>query len=302
MRYIKLYDDILVFTKLVDNMNFGKTAVELNTTQSTVSRRIKSLEDALGFMLLERDTRKLKLTEQGMQLYFSFREQERFLVDQITKIKEDRKHNRGRFSLSLPFSLSHGLLTPLLARFLQEYPEISVETLYGVSDRHTFNDVDVEISAQKPKVEDSEFYLLETRKIQAYCSPAYVEKYGLPVDISDLTSGKHFYMGVTDKNDDGVDDFIYINNAITGAKTQLRNNDRQFISNSPIHAAELATVCEMIVWGWDEIFSEYIAQNKLVKVLPECYFVELPIYLIKRNKNSLVVDTFTHFIRTNIRT
>ncbi|RTL00341.1 MAG: LysR family transcriptional regulator, partial [Proteobacteria bacterium] len=230
MRYIKLYDDILVFTKLVDNMNFGKTALELNTTQSTVSRRIKFLEESLGFSLLERDTRNLKLTEQGMQLYFSFREQERFLIDQITRIKEDRKHNRGRFSLSLPFSLSHGLLTPLLAKFLLDYPDIRVETVYGVTDSNTFNDVDVEISAKKPKVEDSEFYLIGTRKIQAYCSPKYIQKYGLPTSIADLVSGNHVYMGVTDKNDDGVDEFIYINNAITGETTQIKNNDRQFIS------------------------------------------------------------------------
>ena len=78
-----MYDDILIFIKLVDNMSFGKTAIDLKTTQSTISRRIKALEDELELKLLFRDTRNLKLTEEGQQLYFSFREQEKFLIKQI---------------------------------------------------------------------------------------------------------------------------------------------------------------------------------------------------------------------------
>jgi len=298
--FFAMYDDILLFTKLVDNMSFGKTAVELKTTQSTVSRRIKYLEDQLGFKLLFRDTRNLKLTDEGQKLYFSFRNQERYLLEQISNIKQPKELNKGGFSLSLPFSLSHGMITPLIAKFLATYPQINIEAHFGVVKSHIIADVDVAISCVKPKTEDSEFYLLTSKKVQAYCSQKYIKRYGLPESIEDLTNGKHRYMGVTNAGD-GVDEYIYLTNAITKERTQIKNMESQFISNSPLHSAEFGVNSEMIVWGWDSIFAEYLQSKKLIKILPEYYFKELPVYLIKRNKNSIVVDTFTQFIRTELQ-
>jgi DNA-binding transcriptional LysR family regulator len=295
-----MYDDILIFIKLVDNMSFGKTAIDLKTTQSTISRRIKALEDELELKLLVRDTRNLKLTEEGQQLYFSFREQENFLIKQINNIKMPKQPNQGSFSLSLPFSLSHGAITPLIAKFLAAYPEINIEAHYGVVKANIIADVDVAISLVKPKTEDSEYYLLATRKVQAYCSPTYIKQHGLPTSIEELLNGEHRYMGVTNAND-GIDEFIYLTNAITKETVQIKNRGCQFISNSPLHAAEFGVHSDMIVWGWDSVFSEYLQSKRLIKVLPEYYFKELPLYLIKRNKNSMIVDTFTQFIRSNIQ-
>lgn len=275
-----MYDDILLFIKLVDNMSFGKTAIDLKTTQSTVSRRIKALEDTLGFKLLDRDTRNLNLTNEGQQLYFSFREQENFLINQINSIKTKKMSNKGRFSLSLPFSLSHGVITPLIAKFLSTYPEISIEAHYGVVKPNIIADVDVAISIVKPKTEDSEYYLLTNRKIQAYCSQQYIKKNGVPMSIEELLSENHRYMGVTN-NDDGIDDYIYLTNAITKETVQIKNRSCQFISNSPLHAAEFALSSDTIVWGWDSIFHEYIKNKRLVRILPEYYFKELPIYTLR---------------------
>ena len=295
-----MYDDILLFTRLVDNMNFGKTAMDLKTTQSTVSRRIKLLEEKLGFKLLVRDTRNLKLTEEGQQLYFSFRNQEQLLLDQINNIKKPKELNKGSFSLSLPFSLSHGMITPLIAKFLATYPKIKIEAHYGFVKSNIIADVDVAISCIKPKIEDSEYYLLAKRKVQAYCSPKYIQQYGLPLSIEDLLNGRHRYMGVTNAND-GIDAFIHLTNQTTKETVQIENITSQFISNSPLHSAEFGIHSEMIVWGWDSIFSEYLQSKKLFKVLPDYYVKELPIFLIKRNKNSAIVDTFTQFIRSNLQ-
>ncbi len=48
--------------------NFTKAAVELNLTQSAVSRQVKTLEDQLGTLLFERVRQRVLLSAAGQQL------------------------------------------------------------------------------------------------------------------------------------------------------------------------------------------------------------------------------------------
>ena len=53
------------FTMVVDTGGFTRAAEEMHRTQSTVSAQIRKLEDIVGHRLLERDTRKVRLTAEG---------------------------------------------------------------------------------------------------------------------------------------------------------------------------------------------------------------------------------------------
>src|ERR1700709_1345545 len=64
-----LLPDMAVFARVVDAGNFSVAARQLGSTPSTVSRQIKRLEDALATRLLERSTRKVRVTESGPQVY-----------------------------------------------------------------------------------------------------------------------------------------------------------------------------------------------------------------------------------------
>ncbi len=63
-------DDALIFTRVVEYHSFTQAAQSLGMQKSTVSRRIALLEERLGVRLLNRTTRKLRLTEVG-QAYYS---------------------------------------------------------------------------------------------------------------------------------------------------------------------------------------------------------------------------------------
>ena len=62
-------DDALIFTRVVECHSFTSAALTLNMQKSTVSRRIAQLEERLGVRLLNRTTRKLRLTEVGQAYY-----------------------------------------------------------------------------------------------------------------------------------------------------------------------------------------------------------------------------------------
>ena len=58
-----------LYVKVVENNSFSKAAQREGVPVSTVSRKISELEKALGARLLERSTRKLRMTEIGQEYY-----------------------------------------------------------------------------------------------------------------------------------------------------------------------------------------------------------------------------------------
>ncbi|MEZ4247437.1 MAG: LysR family transcriptional regulator [Polyangiales bacterium] len=62
-------NEVSTFVKVVEAGGFTAAAEELELPKSTISRRIARLEERLGVRLLERTTRKMRLTEAG-QAYF----------------------------------------------------------------------------------------------------------------------------------------------------------------------------------------------------------------------------------------
>ena len=57
------------FVRVAQRRSFTKAAAELRTTPSVISKRIKELEEALGFTLLNRSTHGLTLTDAGEGLF-----------------------------------------------------------------------------------------------------------------------------------------------------------------------------------------------------------------------------------------
>ena len=78
---------IRYFLVLAEELHFWKTSEKVYISQSSLSRQIQALEEELGFMLLERDKRNVKLTEAGKFL------QERWsvLLDEMERAQTQAK-------------------------------------------------------------------------------------------------------------------------------------------------------------------------------------------------------------------
>ena len=116
---------IALFGRIVELRSFTRAAAELGLGKAAVSQRIARFEARLGVQLLRRSTRKLSLTEAGMQLFQHAAE----LVE-LTRAAEGALSQgqtpRGRVKLNAPATIHRGLLARALRSFLDLEPAVSL--------------------------------------------------------------------------------------------------------------------------------------------------------------------------------
>ncbi|ARG98456.1 LysR family transcriptional regulator [Legionella micdadei] len=124
-----------VFIEVVRQGSFSKAAEVLFTTQSTVSKAIKQLEDEVGTPLIERFKRHNIPTTAGEIVYRRGLKLIAERDDLLKELDEIRGLKQGRLRLGISPVGSSILFAPLFARYNQRYPGIEVELIEHGSDK-----------------------------------------------------------------------------------------------------------------------------------------------------------------------
>jgi DNA-binding transcriptional LysR family regulator len=178
---------IPVFIAVVDNGGFSAAARSLGVSKSAVSKRVNQLESHLGVRLLHRTTRKLSLTEAG-ERYFEHAAQALRAADKAEDaVTELQGEPQGKLKISSPMSFGRLHVAPLIPKFLQRYPKLQIDL---VMDDKNIDLVaaGIDVAIRAGGMPDS---TLIARKLaplrQVLCaSPAYIERYGMPITPSEL--------------------------------------------------------------------------------------------------------------------
>jgi len=122
------------FIALAELKSFTRAAEQCHLSQSAFSTLIRTLEDALGVRLFDRDTRKVELTPEGR----SFRDGAlRILADAraaLVDLDEHAARRRGRVAIAALPSLAAGWLPPVLAAFRARHPGIELDVADALSE------------------------------------------------------------------------------------------------------------------------------------------------------------------------
>lgn len=104
------------FLSVARTGNFSQSAIEMNITQSAISRRIKALEQWVGVALIDRSTYPTRLTPAGER----FREAAREATAALLKTRQDLRQaldaDRKLLRIAIQHSLAASFLAPWLAR------------------------------------------------------------------------------------------------------------------------------------------------------------------------------------------
>lgn len=177
------YEDMRIFTQVMQAGSFTAAADLLGMSKQSVSRRLMQLEERLGVRLLNRSTRRLDATPLGQQYYDSAVR----LLGEMQQAEQDISGQtqalRGTLRLSAPLSFAISHLGSLLTEFLQLHAQLIVEI--DLSDRA----VDLigegyDLALRIGTLEDSSLVARRIASIErVYCaSPGYLAARGTPLE------------------------------------------------------------------------------------------------------------------------
>ena len=121
-------NDLRFFAAVVSSGGFSKAARALSLPKSRLSRRIAHLEADLGVRLLERSTRRLKVTEVGQEVYAQAVTALAAAEAAVEAASRVRAEPQGLVRMSCPLNL-HEALAGRLPAFLADHPRLRLQIL-----------------------------------------------------------------------------------------------------------------------------------------------------------------------------
>jgi len=250
------------FIRTAETRSFVAAGRLIGVSSSAVGKSVAKLEQQLGVRLLQRNTRNVRLTEEGRQFYDRCRP----LLDELAEAEAMLTHAmqapRGRLRVSLP-NAGYRFLLPVLGEFRRRYPEVELDL--------DFNDqlVDVieggfDLVIRSGDMPDSR---LRARRLGPFCfmlvaSPEYLARRGEPRAPADLEAH----------------DCIHFRFANSGKVQEwsLRLEPGEAPPHLPAslvcNNSEAAVLAALHGWGIvysvDFLVRDYLASGQLRRVLP----------------------------------
>jgi DNA-binding transcriptional LysR family regulator len=183
----RLLSGVGVLAAVVSSGSFARAAEALGLSASGVSRAVARLEARVGTRLLDRTTRSLRLTDEGLHFY----EQVGPLLDGIEEAARlasgASEAVRGRLRVNVDPFFSRLVLAPRLGDFLARHPALELEVFTRDTAGELVADgMDVAVRFGPPAVATLIARKLLDTRILTVAAPAYVLARGRPATPSDL--------------------------------------------------------------------------------------------------------------------
>ena len=117
------------FHSLVDHGGIGRTSRATGQPKTTLSRRLRELENALDVRLVERGPRAFRLTEEGAALRLTTQSLLAQVEEAAQAVSGGLKHPRGRLRISTPVLFADVFVGRIAAAFAVRYPDVELEVV-----------------------------------------------------------------------------------------------------------------------------------------------------------------------------
>ena len=125
--------DLEAFVAVARTRNFRRAATEQRVSVSSLSQRLRALEERLGVRLLNRTTRSVALTEAGELLVGRIGPAMADVASALEQVRGLREVPSGRLRINAPAPAVQLVLAPMVAPFLTRYPQIELEIVAQTS-------------------------------------------------------------------------------------------------------------------------------------------------------------------------
>lgn len=189
------FDSVRLFLRVVERGSFSAAARQSGQPLTTVSRRIKALEQALGVQLLHRTTRRLSVSEAGRAFYGGCVQAEDALEDAILGARNLRGTAQGTLRVLVPYAPGLLALEPRLAEFHERHPEVQLALTYS-NEPLDLIEHGLDLAIRTGPLADSGYVarILGVSRAILVASPSYLTRAGTPLHPQEL--GSHTVLAV----------------------------------------------------------------------------------------------------------
>lgn len=175
------------FVRVTELQSFTQAAASLGLPKTSVSEHVRDLEELLGARLLNRTTRKVSATQDGLALYQRCKDMLADMDEVESMFRLDGRVLAGRLRVDMPTIAARLLVMPHLGEFLRAYPHIEIEV--SSTDRRVDlvrEGFDCVVRAGDVRDPSLIARYLGAVPIVNCASPAYLQQFGTPQTLADL--------------------------------------------------------------------------------------------------------------------
>jgi DNA-binding transcriptional LysR family regulator len=185
------WDDFDIFCHVIDQGGFTAAARALDRPKSSVSAAVARLESSLNARLIERTTRRLRLTEAGESIYREMSPAFSHLRDVVGETIAKGMSVSGTLRIAAPYEFGAHHLGAVACAMLADYPnlEIDIDVEYApvnlFDQRYDLVFMMVERELPLSSAVARRMFSLERG---LYAAPAFLEDYPEPRTPADLST------------------------------------------------------------------------------------------------------------------
>ncbi len=197
-KLLPLLSELAVFVTVVEEGSFSRTATRLGVRSSSVSRSVSRLESALNKQLLERTTRKMRLTTVGEEVFHLAQDMLNSARHAVAAAYSSEEEVSGELRVCAPKALSRQVLAPILLDFVDQYPRVTLHL--KVSDHFIdpiSDEIDIAIVITESPMEGLVAKPLGESRLVVCASQEYLDNYGQPQRPEQLADHNCIRLGET---------------------------------------------------------------------------------------------------------
>ncbi|MFX0544060.1 LysR family transcriptional regulator [Roseovarius sp. S1116L3] len=288
---------MLLFVKVVERGSISAASRSMGQTPSAVSKQIGLLEDQVRYRLLNRTRNGVSPTPEGRDFFVKCKALAEKFEDAEAHIQSLDGYPRGRLKIASSVAFGKSQLIPVLPRFLEAYPDISVSL--DLTDR----DIDLEAEsfdvaicfAEQRKMPDIVLRkLMQSRRILC-AAPSYLRRAGHPECFADLAGHNCLRIAGSHERNEWIAHEAG-NGAGFEAKGNFEGNSTDVVFRATLAGLGIARLPSYLV-------ASKLQSGELVRVLPDYSQQNAEIAVLFADKRNLApsIRVFVDFLVEEFR-
>jgi LysR family transcriptional regulator, regulator for bpeEF and oprC len=274
-----------VFARVAELGSFTQAADALSMPKPTVSVLVRDLETHLGVRLLNRTTRRLSLTPDGV----AYLERANLLLREIgeleTQVRGATVTPAGRLRVDVAAAFGRHVLMPALPEFLARYPEINIEV--GSTDRPVDlvrEGVDCVVRGGNVFDESLVAKKLGALEVITCAAPSYLATFGTPKKLSDLD--RHIFVNYFSTKTGRIFPFEFKTRGRDAVMQEISRPHRVAANDADSYIAAGVAGMGLIQSPMTRFVREHLAAGRLVRVMEKFDCGQLPmVAMYPRNRH-----------------